>query len=138
LYLSNTFPDRSVELQRTGLIAMRKDPLEIFTEEKRRGSRSTQLQNYRVEIKLVGEPIYQFRVVDVSSKGAGLLVNESSRFLEKIKVGQVVDADFISPQGSNPSGLYHAEIRHITQADESRYKGLQLVGILILEKLIRA
>jgi hypothetical protein len=53
-------------------------------------------------------------------------------------VGQVVDADFISPQGSNPSGLYQAEIRHITQADESRYKALRLVGIRIREKLIQA
>jgi len=114
---------------------MRKDPSEKMTEERRQESRSTQIQNYRVEIKLVGEPIYQFRVVDVSPKGAGLLVNESSRFLKKIEVGQVVDADFISPQGSNPSGLYQAEVRHITQANESRYKGLRLVGILIRERL---
>ena len=117
---------------------MCKDPTEKMTEEKRQESRSTQLQNYRVEIKLVGEPIYQFRVVDVSPKGAGLLVNENSQFLKKIEVGQVVDADFISPQGSNPSGLYQAEIRHITQADESRYKALRLVGIRIREKLIPA
>jgi hypothetical protein len=114
---------------------MRKDPSEKTSEEKRQESRSTQLRNYRVEIKLVGEPIYQFRVVDVSPKGAGLQVNESSRFLQKIEVGQVVAADFISPQGSNPSGLYQAEIRHITPADESRYIGLRLVGIRILERL---
>ena len=117
---------------------MSKDPTEKMTEEKRQESRSTQLQNYRVEIKLVGEPIYQFRVVDVSPKGAGLLVNESSRFLKKIEVGQVVDADFISPQGSNPSGLHQAEIRHITQTDESPYKGLRLVGILIRERFIQS
>ena len=52
-----------------------------------------------------------------------------------IEVGQTVDANFISPHGSDPSGMYRAEIRHITTTEESRYKGFRLVGILIQDRL---
>jgi len=114
---------------------MRKKTSESFTEEKRVEPRATRFKNYRVEIKFVGTPIYQFKVNDVSVKGAGLLVNGKSGFLKMIEVGQMVDANFISPQGSNPSGMYKVEIRHITKTDGGRYKGFRLVGIQIREKL---
>jgi len=108
---------------------------ESFAEEKRVEARASRFQNYRIEIKLVGTPIYQFKVNDVSTKGAGLLVSESSAFLKMIEIGQTVDANFISPHGANPSGMYQVEIRHITRTDGGRYIGFRLVGILIREKL---
>lgn len=114
---------------------MRKNSSESIAEEKRVEPRATRFRNYRIEIKLVGAPIYQFKVNDVTEKGAGLLINESSKFLKMIEVGQMVDANFISPQGSNPSGMYKVKIKHISQTDGSRYKGFRLVGILIREKL---
>jgi len=97
--------------------------------EKRSELRSMTLHNYRVEIKLVGEPIYQFKVTDVSNKSAGLIIKDNSRFLKLIKTGQILDVNFISPKGSNPTGLCKAEIRHITKIEKGRYKGHQLVGI---------
>ena len=114
---------------------MRKDSSDRITQEKRRESRSTKLKDYRVEIKFVGEPIYQFRVTDVSTKGASLLINDNSALLKMIEVGQIVDVNFISPQGLNPSGMYKVEIRRITKMDKGRYSGHRLVGILILESL---
>jgi len=114
---------------------MRKDSSEIITEEKRSESRSAKLRDYRVEIKFVGEPIYQFRVTDVSTKGAGLLINDNSAFLKMIEVGQIVDVNFISPKGLNPTGMYKAEIRHITKMKKGKYNGHRLVGIHILESL---
>ena len=36
----------------------------------------------RVEIQLVGQPIYQFRVKDVSTKGAGILIKNDYCFAE--------------------------------------------------------
>ena len=104
-------------------------------EEKRTEPRSPKLRNYRVEIKLVGEPIYQFRVADVSRQGAGLLVNETSNFLNLVEIGQTLDVHFISPQGSEPNGLFRAEVRHITETPGGRYKGVRRVGIRILERL---
>jgi hypothetical protein len=103
--------------------------------ERRARSRRTVLRNYRVEIKLIGAPIYQFRVQDVSTDGAGILIKEDSKFLNLIEVGQIVDADFISPDGTDPNGNYRAEIRHITKPNKEKNKGHFLVGLKILEKL---
>lgn len=114
---------------------MQKDSPENIAKEKRTEARSAKLRNYRVEIKFIGKPIYQFRVINVTSRGAGLLIKDDSAFLKMIEVGQIVDVNFISPEGSNPSGIYSAEIKHITKLDKQEYKGHRLVGISILEKL---
>ena len=106
-----------------------------ISEEKRAEPRRTQLRNHRVEIKLVGEPIYQFRVTDVSSNGAGILIKEDSDFLNLISLNQTVDVDFISPKGSAPSGTYKAEIKHITRPANGKNEGHCLVGISILQKI---
>ena len=103
--------------------------------DKRAEPRRTQLRNYRVEIKLVGEPIYQFRVTDVSSRGAGILIKEDSNFLSMIEVNQTVDVEFISPKGTAPSGNYKAEIKHITKPGNDKEEGHRLVGISILQKI---
>jgi hypothetical protein len=103
--------------------------------ERRGKHRRTQLRNYRVEIILIGAPIYQFRVMDINSDGAGILVKEDSKFLNMIEVGQIVDTEFISPEGTSPAGNYRAEIRHITKPDKGKNKGHFLVGLKILEKI---
>ena len=106
-----------------------------ISEEKRAEPRRTQLRNHRVEIKLVGEPIYQFRVTDVSSNGAGILIKEDSNFLSMIQINQTVDVEFISPKGTEPSGNYKAEIKHITKAGKDKNEGHCLVGISIVQKI---
>ena len=95
----------------------------------------TQLINYRVEIKLTRAPIYQFRVNDVSLDGAGIFIKEDSKFLNMIEVGQIVEADFISPKGTEPAGIHRTEVRHITKPNEGKNKGHLLVGLKILEKI---
>jgi len=114
---------------------MQMDSTNNIAKEKRSEPRRAKLRNYRIEIKFVGKPIYQFRVINVTAKGAGLLVKEDSAFLKMIEVGQIVEADFISPDGSAPSGLYNAEIKHITKLDMQEHKGHQLVGLSILKKV---
>lgn len=103
--------------------------------EKRAEPRSATLRNYRIEIKLVGEVIYRFRVINVSTKGAGILVEDDPAFLNKIEVGQIVDVNFISAEGSNLSGMYTAEIKHITKFSREESEGRLLAGISILKKL---
>ena len=114
---------------------MQKDSPNTMAKEKRSEPRRAKLRNYRIEIKFVGKPIYQFRVINVTAKGAGLLIKADSAFLRMIKVGQIVEADFISPEGTDPSGLYKAEIKHITKLDMQEHKGHQLVGLSILKKV---
>jgi len=114
---------------------MRKDSKDNISKGKRAEPRRAQLRNYRVEIKLIGEPIYQFRVTDVGTKGAGMLIKEDSDFLSMIKVGQVVDVEFISPEGTSPSGNYKAAIKHITKLGKGKNDGHCVVGISILQKI---
>ena len=114
---------------------MQKDLPENIAKEKRSEPRRAKLRNYRIEIKLVGKPIYQFRVIDVTIKGAGLLIKDDSAFLKMIEVGQIVTADFISPKGTGPSGIFKVQIKHITNPDRQEYKGHQILGLSILKKL---
>ena len=114
---------------------MQKDSTNNIDKEKRSESRRAKLRNYRIEIKFIGHPIYQFRVINVTAKGAGLLIKDDSAFLKMIEVGQIVEADFISPEGTAPSGLYKAEIKHITKRDKQEHRGHQLVGLSILKKV---
>ena len=111
------------------------DSMDKIANERRFKPRRAKLRNYRIEIKLVDKPIYQFRVTNVTAKGAGLLIKDDSAFLNMIEVGQVVEADFISPEGTVPSGLYKAEIKHITKIDMQEHRGHQLVGLSILKKV---
>ena len=106
-----------------------------IAKEKRSEPRRAKLSNYRIEIKFIGKPIYQFRVINVTVKGAGLLIKDDSAFLKMIEVGQIVEANFISPEGTAPSGLYKTEIKHITKLDIKENRGHQLVGLSILKKL---
>ena len=57
--------------------------------------------------------------------------------MKMIEVGQIVNIDFISPEGSDPSGTYKAEIKHITKLGMQEHKGHRLVGISILKKLAK-
>ena len=102
---------------------------------KRSEYRSTTTRDYRMEIKFVGVPIYQFRLINVTNDGASILVKDDSAFLEMIEVGQIADANFISPEGSNPSGPNKIQVKHISKLDTNMYKGHRLVGISILDKL---
>ena len=112
---------------------MQRDSTNNIAKEKRSELRRAKLRNYRIEIKFVGHPIYQFRVINVTAKGAGLLIKDDSAFLKMIEVGQIVEADFISPEGTTPSGLYKAEIKHISKLDNQEHRGHHLVGLSILK-----
>jgi hypothetical protein len=114
---------------------MHKDSPDTPARERRAEPRRTKLRNYRAEIKLAGQPIYQFRVRDVSTKGAGILIKDDSNFLSMIEVGQIINVNFISPQGTAPCGMHKAQVKHLSKPDKAEIKGHRLVGILILEKI---
>ncbi len=79
------------------------------------------------------DPIFQFRVRDVSPSGMGILLSSGSKALEYLEVGKVCHMKYNSknPDGS-PQEL-KTEIRHITLIEEGRYKGQYLVGLLIIK-----
>ena len=114
---------------------MQRDKTENITNEKRSEQRHVTSRCYRMEVKLVGVPIYQFRLINVTDKGASILVKDDSAFLEMIEVDQNIDVTFISPEDSHPSGRYKIKVKHISELNKSNYNGHRLVGISILEKL---
>jgi len=114
---------------------MHKDKTQSITDEKRSEHRSETSRDYRMEIKFVGEPIYQFRLINVADEGAGILVKDDSAFLNMIEVGQIEDVTFKSPKGSDPSGRYKIQIKHISKLGKKTHKGHRLVGISMLQKL---
>ncbi len=77
------------------------------------------------------DPIFQFRVRDISPSGMGILINSESKVLNYLKVGLVLQMKF-NPE--NPNGSpekMKTEIRHITLLESGRCKGQYLVGLLI-------
>jgi hypothetical protein len=99
----------------------------------KRSEPRTILDQYRsVEFSLSKkDPIFQFRVQDISPSGMGILVNERSKALKYLKVGQVLLMKY-NPE--NPDGSpeqMETEIRHITLVADGRYRGHYLVGLRI-------
>jgi hypothetical protein len=65
------------------------------------------------------------------------LIKEDSDFLSMIEINQAMDVEFISPNGTAPSGNYKAEIKHISEPGKRKNQGHRLVGISILQKIDR-
>ena len=116
---------------------MQSDRTKNITREKRSEHRHTTSRCYRIEIKIVGVPIYQFRLINVTDKGASILIKDDSAFLKMIEVDQIINATFISPEDADPSGIYKIKVRHISELNDI-YNGHRLVGISILEKLLQS
>jgi hypothetical protein len=100
--------------------------------DKRLEPRATQLSNHRAEFKFPGVPIYQLKVRDLSSKGAGIVARADSNFLTMIHVGQELDVKLISPGETEAlSGHYKSRIEHVSELKEGRFRGHMVVGISI-------
>ena len=102
--------------------------------EKRSESRGAPKGFHGASIKLVGVPLYQFKLKDSSENGASILVKEDSFMLNYLEVGQTLKINFSSDLQSDHNGDFETEIVHITKMDKGRYKGHYLVGVRILDK----
>ena len=102
--------------------------------EKRSESRGAPKGFHSASIKLVGVPLYQFKLKDSSENGASILVKEDSFMLNYLDVGQILRINFSSDLESDHNGDFEIEIVHITKVDKGRYKGHYLVGVRILDK----
>ena len=102
--------------------------------DKRSESRDAPKGFHGASIKLVGVPLYQFKLKDSSENGASILVKEDSFMLNYLKVGQTLNINFSSDLEFDHNGNFETEIVHITRVDKGRYKGHYLVGVQILDK----
>jgi hypothetical protein len=101
--------------------------------ERRCEPRSTELSNQRAEFKLTYVPVYQFKVRDLSAKGAGIVVKADSNFMKMIQVGQELDVKMIPGTGS--SNYQRSRVAHVTELKEGRYRGHMVVGLSFLSKV---
>ena len=104
--------------------------------DRRREPRATELPNQRAEFKLTYVPVYQFKVRDMSAKGAGIVVKADSNFMKMILVGQELDVKMIPGTGvEGLSGYQRSRVAHVTELKEGRYRGHMVVGLSFLSKV---
>jgi len=80
-------------------------------------------------------PTYLFKLRDLSSQGLCILVRQDSAVLKSLKVGDIMDMQFLPPARQDPAEQLRTEIRHITTREgEISYGGHSMVGLLILDR----
>lgn len=98
--------------------------------------RVNRVSNHRAEFKFTGVPVYQLKVRDLTSKGAGIIAKTDSNFLRLIQVGQEMEVKLIGFAGAEgPCGRYRSKIEHISELKDGRFRGHMVVGLSILNKI---
>ena len=72
---------------------------------------------YNAEIKILGYPVYQVKMANISPKGASILVKEGSSLLSLLTVGRILDVRFHSDEQQDPTDAviqFKAEVKHIS------------------------
>lgn len=104
-------------------------------EERRSGQRKIADHKYSVIVRISGVPIYQLKLKDISQKGICLLAKEDSAILNHLKIGQELEMRYHYLNGPKSEVHYMSEIRHVTKAEQGRYKGHFFIGTRIISKL---
>ena len=112
------------------------DITEPLTEppERRSETRDQAKEDYNAEIKMLGYPVYQVKIADVSPTGAGIVVKEDSSLLGLLTVRRVQDVRVHADEHDRPGAVkeFKAEVKHMSEVRAGRYKGHRLVGIQML------
>jgi hypothetical protein len=103
-----------------------------YPAERRSENRQSAKNFYRAELRLVGVPVHEVKLKDLSPKGVSILFKDSSSLLNHLQIGQTVLVKFFFEDRSNPSEMLQAEVKHITEENEGRFKGNYSAGLSIL------
>ncbi|MFO7750448.1 MAG: hypothetical protein R6V54_10190 [Desulfobacteraceae bacterium] len=103
-------------------------------------------QNRRTEIRNVGgknssvefKPdnagvTYQFKLRDFSTHGMGFLVNEESKVLELISVGDEMEMKYYPGGGTSNPLLLKTRINHISQPEKEKHQNHYIIGLHLLD-----
>jgi len=101
--------------------------------EKRSEVRQKAKRCYHAEIRLVGVPVYEVKLKDLSSKGSCVLVKEDSLLINHLKTGQNVMVKYYLEDRDKPGKVFEATVKYITMVNEGQFKGHYLVGLAILK-----
>jgi hypothetical protein len=90
-------------------------------------------KHYSVEFSLNSKgPAYIFRLRDVSLNCPSILVKEDSSVLKQLKVGDILNMEYNSPESLVPTKLLKTQI--ISKNSHDRFTGHSLVGLSIVDK----
>jgi hypothetical protein len=93
---------------------------------------------FTVELSCSGVPyIYKFKIWNLSSRGICIVVRDDSEVLKELKVGDVLEMKYYTSDTSSRPECLRTEIRHITKDEKGRFKDHTLVGLKILERVVR-
>lgn len=104
-------------------------------DERRSGQRKIADHKYSAIVRISGVPIYQLKLKDISQSGTCLLVKENSAILRHLKIGQELEMRYHYRNGPKSGVPYMFEIRHVTKAEQGRFKGHFFIGTRIVSKL---
>jgi hypothetical protein len=103
-----------------------------MTEERRSQKREAARYSYHAEIRLVGVPVYEVKIKDLSSNGASILVKKDSLLLNHLGVGKTISVKYYLGDRSKAVGPLTANITHLTQLEDGPFKGHFSAGLSIL------
>lgn len=104
-------------------------------DERRSGEREIADHKYSAIVRISGVPIYQLKLKDISRSGTCLIAKEDSAILEYLEIGQALEIRYHYRNGPRSGVHYMCEIRHVTKAEQGRYKGHFFIGTRIVSKL---
>ena len=97
------------------------------TVDRRSESRQSVKGCYTAEIRLVGVPVYEVKLKDISSKGASIIFQNNSSLLNHLQIGQELKVKYFLDDRSRPSEMFQAKVKHITEVKEGRFKDITLL-----------
>ena len=90
-----------------------------------------------VEFAIVGYPIYQLKLQNVSKSGFGAIVRPDSKLLALIQIDQRLRVKLVAYRGASDlvPWAYRVRIAHISESRGGRFNRHMVVGAELLEKL---
>jgi hypothetical protein len=90
---------------------------------------------YSVEFSIETlEPVYQFRIWNLSDRGMCVLVREDSAVLAHLQEGKIFNMKYYPTDSPGQVEQLETEVRHVTKDDNGRFKGHFMVGLSILKR----
>jgi len=103
--------------------------------EKRSEVRLKAKRCYHAEIRLVGVPVYEVKLKDISTSGSSILIKEDSLLINHLKPGQNLMVKYYLEERDNPGEVFKAKVKHITMVKEGQFIGHYLVGLRSCNRL---
>ena len=101
--------------------------------EKRSEVRQKAKRCYHAEIRLMGVPVYEVKIRDLSAKGSCVLVKEDSLLINYLKTGQNIMVKYYLENRDKTGKVFEATVKYVTMVEEGQFKGHYLVGLEILK-----